>query len=162
MLGWISTTRLIGAAVAAIAVLFAVGWVTRDDPAEKPYLHIAGGGFLFNYRIAEVSYGFTAMVVKPLPTGTIIDAAFEDPAGGAPLTVRRRVGPETARYGFQSPPVRKVVAGRPYRIVVTVIEREERQTLWRHEFSIASQISDGVMPERPLTIGPGYAKNPGG
>jgi hypothetical protein len=156
---WFSASRIVALAVATAAVLFLAGWLTREDPAEKPYLRIAGSGFLFNYRIAEVSYGFSVEVLKPLPTGTIIEAAFEDPSGGADLVVRRRVSPETARYGFQSPAVRNVEARRPYRIEIVVFDREEKTEIWRHRFTVASQIGDEVMPERALTIGPGYTPN---
>lgn len=161
MLRWMTATKVLILAFGVLLVLFALGWATREDPRDKPYLHIAGGGFLFNYRIAEVSYGFTAMVARPIPTGTIIEASFEDPQGGRDLIVRRRVGTDTARYGFQSPPVRGVAAHHPYRVTVTVIDRERKnpEPIWRHSFTIASQISDDVMPERPLTVGPGYTRN---
>lgn len=159
MMRWISISRLVATALAVIVALFMVGWWTREDPAEKPWLEIAGSGFLFNYRIAEVSYGFTAFVVRPLPTGSIIEAGFEDPAGGPDLLVRQRVGTGTARYGFQSPPVRGVRADTPYRVSVRILDREETTELWRHEFTVASQLDDDVMPERPLTVGPGYARN---
>lgn len=152
--------RLIGSAIALVLVLLAIGWLTREDPALKPYLKIAGSGFLFNYRIADVTYGFTAVVVRPLPVGSIIEASFEDPAGGADHVVAKRVGTDTVRYGFQSPSVRGVASGVPYQVSIRVIDREGTIVLWRHAFHIKSQISDKVVPEEPLTVGPGYAKNP--
>ncbi|MEX0345914.1 MAG: hypothetical protein AB3N20_13390 [Rhizobiaceae bacterium] len=155
----ITLRGLICSAIALVLVLLAIGWLTREDPASKPYLNIAGGGFLFNYRIAEVTYGFTAVVIRPLPVGSIIEASFEDPAGGADHVVRKRVGTDTVRYGFQSPPVRGVAAGVPYQVSIRVIDREETKVLWTDAFGIKSQMSDKVVPEKPLTIGPGYAKN---
>ena len=68
--------RVIVAAFVLLAVLFAAGWLTRDDPARKPYLQIVGGGFIFNYRVADVFYGFTAVVQRPLPTGSIVEATL--------------------------------------------------------------------------------------
>ncbi len=156
-----SLRGLIVSAIALVIVLLAIGWLTREDPASKPYLKIAGSGFLFNYRFAEVSYGFTAVVIRPLPVGSIIEASFEDPAGGAHHVVRKRVGTDSVRYGFQSPSVRGVEAGVPYQVSIRVIEREGTNVLWTHAFGIKSQISDKVVPEEPLTIGPGYAKNTG-
>lgn len=162
MLARISAKAWILSATLVFAVLVGIGWLTREDPADKPYLAIAGSGFLFNYRIAEASYGFTAMVVRPLPTGTIIEASFEDPAGGEDLLIRRRVGTGTARYGFQSPPVSGVEPHKPYRVSVTVIDREEKsaEPIWRHSFTVASQLGDDILPDKPLTIGPGYMRNP--
>lgn len=152
--------RIIMTSVALVAMLLAVGWMTREDPATKPYLKILGRGFMFNYRVADVTYGFTAMVIRPLPVGSVIEADFEDPRGGAPMTVRKRVGTDTVRYGFQSPPVRGVEAGRRYRVTLRVLDREEKERLWADTFTVTSQIGDEIVPDEPLTIGPGYSPNP--
>ena len=148
-------------AVMLLVPLFALGWLTREDPADKPYLRIVGGGFIFNYRVADVFYGFTAVVQKPLPTGTIVEAAFEDPAGGEPHTVRQRIGGvEMGKFAMRSPPVRGVEAGKPYNVAIRVFDRDERHLLWQDDMQFTSQISDAVVPDVPLTVGPGYAKNP--
>ncbi|WP_187971382.1 hypothetical protein [Aquibium microcysteis] len=160
MLDRISLPRIVGAAVALLAVLLAVGWAMREDPATRPYLRILGGGFMFNYRVAEVFYGFTALVDRPLPTGSIIEAAFEDPAGGQRHVVRTRVGTDSNRYALRSPPVRGVEAGRPYHVDIRVLDRTETQLLWTHDLVLRSRISDRVVPQQPLTVGPGYAPNP--
>ena len=160
MLDRITLPRIVGASVALLAMLMAVGWLTREDPETRPYLKILGGGFIFNYRVADVHYGFTAIVDRPLPTGSIIEAAFEDPAGGADHVVRQRVGTGTNHYSLHSPPVRGVEADKPYRVAIRVLDRTEQQLLWAHELAFRSRISDAVVPGRPLTIGPGYARNP--
>ncbi|MDJ1465269.1 hypothetical protein [Nitratireductor sp. GZWM139] len=155
-----SFRNIIIAALALCAVLFAVGWFTREDPADAPYLKILGGGFMFNYREAEIFYGFTAQVVRPLASGSIIEATFEDPAGGAPLVVSERVSTMTDRYALRTPPVRGVEAKKPYRVEIRVYDRTKTTLLWQEEHSYASQITDTVVPEKPLTIGPGYHRNP--
>ncbi|MDV6228676.1 hypothetical protein R2G56_20500 [Nitratireductor aquimarinus] len=155
-----SFRNIIIAALALCAVLFAVGWFTREDPADAPYLKILGGGFMFNYREAEIFYGFTAQVVRPLASGSIIEATFEDPAGGAPLVVSERVSTMTDRYALRTPPVRGVEAKKPYRVDIRVYDRAKTTLLWQEEHSYASQIADTVVPEKPLTIGPGYHRNP--
>lgn len=160
MTGSFTFRGVVGAGILLAAVLFAIGWLTREDPANKPYLKISGSGFLFNYRVADVTYGFTAVVIKPLPVGSTIEAGFEDPSGGGDHVVRKRVGTDTARYSFQSPPVRGVEAGRPYRVSVRIIDRQGDEVLWVHSFDVRSQISDKIVPEKPLTVGPGYAPNP--
>jgi hypothetical protein len=162
MLDRLSLPRLVGAAIALLAVLLAAGWLTREDPDNKPYLTILGGGFVFNYRVSDVHYGFTALVDRPLPTGSVIEAAFEDPAGGPAHVVRTRVGTDTNRYSLRSPPVRGVEAGRPYHVAIRVLDRGEDRLLWSHDMAFRSQIGDAVVPDRPLTIGPGYARNPAG
>jgi hypothetical protein len=162
MLDRITLPRIIGAAMALLAVLLAAGWLTRQDPDTRPYLRITGGGFMFNYRVADVYYGFTAVVDRPLPTGSIIEAAFEDPAGGPRHTVRTRVGTGTNRYALRSPSVRGVEADRPYHVAIRVLDRTETELLWTHDLAFRSRIGDSVVPERPLTIGPGYARPPAG
>ncbi len=151
--------RIVGASIALLAVLLAAGWLTREDMTTKPYLKVLGSGFMFNYRVADVYYGFTAIVQRPLPTGSIIEASFEDPSGGPEHVVRTRVGTGTNRYSLRSPSVRGVERHKPYTIAIRVLDREEKQVLWRNEFGVRSQIGDEVVPDEPLTIGPGYALN---
>lgn len=47
-----------------------------SDDSNKPYLEFAGGGFIFNYRLATTNYGFVARRVRKIPRGTIIEAEF--------------------------------------------------------------------------------------
>jgi hypothetical protein len=159
MAGLITPLRLAVAGVALLALLFAVGWLTREDPANKPFLEILGGGFVFNYRIADNFYGFTALVARPLESGSIIEAEFENPAGGAPLAVRERVSPMTDRYALRTPPLQGVEAHKPYRVTIRVLDREETREIWSTTRSYSSQISDAKTPGKPLTVGPGYHRN---
>lgn len=161
MTGLITPGRLAIAGVCLLALLFAVGWLTREDPANKPFLEILGGGFVFNYRIADNFYGFTALVKRPLESRSIIEAEFENPAGGEPLVVRERVSPRTDRYALRTPPLQGVVAHKPYRVTIRVLDREETREIWSTTRSYSSQISDAKTPDRPLTVGPGYHRNPG-
>lgn len=156
----LSLRNVVIGAVALCAVLFAFGWYWREDPANDPYLKILGGGFMFNYRQGEVFYGFTAQVVRPLASGSIIEATFENPAGGAPLVVSERVSTMTDRYALRTPPIRGVEAKKPYHVAIKVYDREKKTLLWNAEHSYASVISDIVVPDKPLTIGPGYHLNP--
>lgn len=156
-----STRRVLAAVLTLIAVLFALGWMTRQDVGELPYLRIIGGGFIYNYRVSDVYYGFTAVVLKPIPTGAIVEAAFENPGGGPPLVVRQRMGGvEMTRFAMRSPPVRGVRAGRAYHVTIRLLGRETEQPFWSVEKTYVSQIDDDIVPKEPLTIGPGYARNP--
>ncbi len=160
MVGSITPLRIVLAAVVLAGVLFAVGWATRIDPGEKPVIAVAGGGFILNYRLADYYYGFTAMVQKPLESGSIIEARFEDPAGGVPIVVRERVSPASDRYDFRTPPLTGIEAGRAYKVVVRVLDREEKSEIFATELAFRSDVGDANLPKIPLTIGPGYHRNP--
>jgi hypothetical protein len=150
-----------GAGVAVLlALLLAIGFATRIDPASRPVIEVLGGGFIYNYRIAEVKYGLTAVVRQPLESGSIIEARFEDPGGGPDLVVSQRVSPMTNQYTLESPPVRGVEAERPYAVTVRVLDRLGTRELFSQTQHYRSQIDDKVVPDAPLTIGPGYHRNP--
>jgi hypothetical protein len=152
--------RVLAVLMLLALMLFAIGWLSREDPSKKPYLEILGGGFIFNYRVPEVYYGFTAMVEKPLAVGSIVEVTFENPAGGDPLVVSQRVNARTPRYAFRSPPVHGVVAQKPYHVTIRIYDRQRKELIWTMERDYKSVISDKVMPEKPLTVGPGYHRNP--
>lgn len=107
--------HVLGALVAILAALFAAGWLTRNDPADQPAIVIAGGGFVFNYREAEAYLGFQAQVMRPLPAGSILEARFEDPAGGDDHVVWERLSARTRLYALRSPPLSEIKAHRPTR-----------------------------------------------
>lgn len=151
-----SEKSVVAAAIAAVAVLFAIGWATREDRSDSPYLHISGGGFIFNYRNAEAYYGFTAEVARPVENGAILEASFDDPAGGPPIVVRERLTTMTRRYAVRTPPLRGIEAGKPYKVSIKVYDRQGQSLIWQTERSYVSQVGDEVLPEAPLTVGPGY------
>lgn len=161
MLERLSVARVVAAACIVLELLFAVGWLTRRDPDETPYLRILGGGFIINYRVADMYYGFTAIVQRPLPTGSVIVATFQDPAGGPDHVVRQRMGgPEMSRFSMRSPTVHGVEAHQPYDVTIRILDREEKITIWTHHMQFSSQLDGSFVPDQPLTIGPGYTKNP--
>jgi hypothetical protein len=61
---------------------------------------------------------------------------------------------------LRSPPVRGVEKDRSYKVAVRILDRQETEELWHDELSFRSQISDTVVPDAPLTVGPGYTPNP--
>lgn len=160
MLERVSLKAVIIASILVLGPLFAIGWATREDPAETPLLGVAGGGFVFNYREGEVFYGFTAVVQKPLASGSIIEASFEDPTGKADHVVRERVTPMTNKYSLRSPPVRGVEAGKDYHVAIRVLDRTGEEELFAANRTYSSQIDDTMVPDQPLTVGPGYHLNP--
>ncbi|WP_245440123.1 hypothetical protein [Mesorhizobium sp. Z1-4] len=160
MFSVVTPLRAMIAAAALVALLFVAGWLTRQDPDERPYLDILGGGFVFNYRVADNFYGFTAIVRRPLESGSIIEAEFEDPAGGDPIMVRERVSPMTDRYAMRTPALHGIEANKPYRVTIRVLDRLETKEIWSATRSYSSQIGQERTPEKALTVGPGYHLNP--
>ncbi len=139
-----------------LAVLLAL--VACSEDGGRPYLEVAGGGFVFNYRNAEASYGLVLKPLRPLPEGSTVEARFEDPAGGEAIIVRTRVVPGRDRIVLDSKPVRGVRKGQAYRVVLTLSEASGRE-LQRLERTYASSLDQTVLPEQPLAIGPGYQRN---
>ena len=43
-----------------------------DNQSDKPYMKIAGGGFMFNYRYSIMNYGFVVKPLRPLPEGSTL------------------------------------------------------------------------------------------
>lgn len=131
-----------------------------EDDTGKPYLEFAGGGFVFNYNIAEAYYGFVARVVRRIPEGAIVEAVFENPDGGDPLVVRQTAVPGRAEYVFRTPAVQGVEADRPYRVELRVLEPGTEKLLASTEKSYRSTADQAILPKEPTTIGPGYQLNP--
>ena len=140
----------------AAGLLLVLAGCAQQDP-NAPYVEVAGGGFIFNYRIGEAHYGLVLQPRRPLPEGAVVEAVLENPAGGEPfrLTVAARAG--EPRLVFDSPPVRGVVKDRPYRVTVRVLDGDTE--LQRIETAFTSTLDQTVLPDRPLTIGPGYTRN---
>ena len=156
-----SERSVIAAALVLCAGLFAIGWMTRDDNREEPYLQISGGGFIFNYRNAEAYYGFTADVVRPVENGAVLEAEFEDPASGKPIVISERLSSMTNRYALRTPRLHGIEAAKPYKVGIRLYDRERKQVIWETERSYASQLSDDIVPDHALTVGPGYHRPEG-
>lgn len=120
------------------------------------YIKVGGGGFVFNYRIAEATAGIVAEPTRELPGGATIEAAFENPLGGEAVTVTKAVTPGRKRYSFVTPPLFGITAGQDYGVSVRVVD-DAGTVLQVIEESIRSELDQAVLPEAPLTMGPGYA-----
>jgi len=156
-------TRRTMVIAAAVALLVGIGaWLSPfgGHGGDGPPLSLEGGGFVFNYRIAEVTYGLVARLEPDVPVGTRIVARFDDPAGGPPLVVEETARPGLAKLMLRSPPVTGVVAGRAYGVDVRLVDPASGVEIGRLETSFRSNVDQSIMPERPLTIGPGYQQPP--
>lgn len=129
------------------------------DPHDKPYLAFAGGGFVFNYRLASADYGFVARVLRSIPPGSIIEAEFENPEGGDPIVLRQGAKEGRSSYVFRTPPLRGVRANYDYQVVLRVLN-SAHQELASYRKSYRSSADQSVLPESAPVVGPGYQRAP--
>lgn len=143
---------------ALCAAALALG-ACRDTGGEGEYFELAGRLFVFNYRVATATYLVNIRPLRPVEEGQTAVATFEDPAGGEPIVVRRKIWPKAEKTTIESPPLHCIVKDRPYEVTIR-IEAEDgtvRQTI---RTTMASSQDQTVLPDRPLVVGPGYQPNP--
>ena len=144
-----------GLFICAVVVGAVLSACSGDDADDKPYLDFAGGGFIFNYRLATADYGFVARVQRTLPEGSIIEAEFEDPGGGPPIVLRQETRAGRSSYVFRTPPIQGVRADHDYRVVLRLLDTE-RIEIASYRRSYRSSADQSVLPERPPVIEPGH------
>lgn len=127
---------------------------TGPDP-----LKLTGKMFVFNYRLAYATYMVTLEQTEPLPEGSIVKAEFENPAGGAPLTLERKIFPNLTRVVLESPDVTCVKKNQPYRITIS-LRGPDGKELQALETQVTSNLDQSILPEKALVVGPAYDKNP--
>lgn len=131
-----------------------------DQELEPASLEIVGGGFIFNYRLAQAYYGFTARTEGGVPEGAILEARFEDPGGGEAIVVRQPICPDRDRYKFETPPLTIVEADRDYAVELRLLDPATEVVIAQAGRQFRSKIASDVLPPRPLTFGPGYHNAP--
>lgn len=122
-------------------------------------LKLTGKMFVFNYRLAYATYMVTLEQTEPLPEGSIVKAEFENPAGGAPLTLERKIFPNLTRVVLESPDVTCVKKNQPYKVAISLLG-PDGDTLQALETQVTSNIDQSILPEKALVVGPAYDKNP--
>ena len=127
-----------------------------SEDANAPYVEIVGGGFVFNYRIADAYYGFVARPKRTLPVGGTLEAQFELPVGGPPFVVREPVKEGQLQYAFQTISLHHVQKDHPYKATLRVLDSDGKE-LGRYEHTYVSGIDQDSLPQKPLVTGPGYA-----
>ncbi len=137
----------------------AVCWALVACKDEPPGVAITGGGFIFNYRLAEAHYGIVAKVSGAVPAGAVLEATFDDPGGGSPVVLRHAVEAARRAYKLETPPLVGIRAEHPYRVTLRLVG-PEGGTLAEAAREFSSRLAQEVLPERPLTAGPGYHAPP--
>lgn len=152
---WFRITAVVTAVVlAGIALALVVDNQRRQ--AALTHVRIAGGGFLFYYRLGEIRAGITAIVQKPTPSQSRLVARFENPSGGPPVEVETRLRHGEQRYGLETPPLTGIVKGRPYAVDLLLYDYGGREPMEVQHTTITSELDEDVSPKGPLTVGPGY------
>ncbi|MBK8907876.1 MAG: hypothetical protein IPM60_08200 [Rhodospirillales bacterium] len=131
-----------------------------DQEPEPPSLEIIGGGFIFNYRLAEAYWGITARTLGGVPEEAVLEARFENPGGGEAIVVRQPTRRGRDRYKFETPPLASVEAERDYGVELRLLDPATEAVIATAGRQFRSQIGSDVLPPRPLTFGPGYHNAP--
>ncbi|HMN85335.1 MAG TPA: hypothetical protein PKA74_05035 [Bauldia sp.] len=147
------------AIVRSLTLVLGLALLAACSSESGPYLEVAGGGFMFNYRIAEATAGIVAYPLRTLPEGGTIEATFPNPASGDAFVMTAPVEAGKKKYDFTTPGLHGVKAGTPYTMTVRLLDASGK-ALETIEKPLVSELDQSVLPEKPLTVGPGYAKNP--
>ena len=131
----------------------------RDTGKEGEFFVIAGKLFVFNYRVATATYLVNIEPLQPVEAGQTVVATFEDPAGGSDIVVRQKIWPKLPKTTIESPPLRCVAKGKPYRVSIRIeaADGSVRQTI---DTTMVSSEDQNLLPDRPLVVGPLYTSNP--
>ena len=114
------------------------------DSQTGPYVEMNGGGFVVNYSagFSEAFYGFGVKPLRELPAGLVLEASFENPAGGPPLIDRQEVTGPLLKYGFRTPYLKGIVANRPYLATLRVMKPGTREVIETYTKSFQSKFDD--------------------
>jgi hypothetical protein len=140
-----------------LAAAALAGCSAEDD--KSPYLELRGGGFLFNYRIAEATGSLVVGPLRKLPASSVIEVSFENPAGGPAIVMRKDADPEESRFDFNTPPLTGIVKDKPYAVSIRLLDKDGRE-LQRIDKPFKSSLDQSVLPDKPLVVGPVYTPNP--
>lgn len=149
-------TRTIAMLAAMTATLLMAGCQRETGPDP---LKLTGKIFVFNYRLAYATYMITLSKLEPVPEGSIVVATFENPAGGEPLTLTRKLFAKLEKVVLESPDITCVKKERPYAVRIEV-KGPAGQALQTIETTVTSDIDQDMMPAKALVEGPAYDKNP--
>jgi hypothetical protein len=145
---------LVFSALTGLVLLTGCQRETAGGPVE-----LAGKLFVFNYRVATAYYEITLRKTAPVAEGSVAEASFENPRGGARLMVRQPVFAANDRIVLQSPMIHCVVKDRRYAVTIRMLGADGG-VLQTIETTVVSDVDQTVLPAKPLVVGPGYAKNP--
>src|SRR5258706_3292273 len=121
--GTIMNRRHLAGAVVVLALL--AGCSSEDG--KSPYLELRGGGFLFNYRIAEATGSLVVGPLRTLPANSVIEVNFENPAGGPAIVLRKQVALDDSKFDFNTPPLTGIVKDKPYQVTIRLLDKDGKE-----------------------------------
>lgn len=140
--------------LAILPVLSGCQRETGPDPLE-----LTGKMFVFNYRLAYATYMITLTKTEAVPEGSTVVATFENPSGGPPLTLDRKLFQKLDKIVLESPDVTCVKKQKPYAVTIDV-KGPDGTILQTLKTSVISNLDQDIMPAEALVVGPAYDKNP--
>ena len=90
----------------------------------------------------------------------MLEAEFENPAGGKAFIERQTVLIERLRYSFRTPSLTGVVKDRDYKVEVRVLDKDSKVVLARYPHAFRSQLDQSANPDKAPFVGPVYTPNP--
>lgn len=130
-----------------------------SNGSDRPYLEIAGGSFVFNYRIAQLTYGIVLRQLRPVPEGSLLEASFDLPGGGKHVDVKpTKAG--SLQYSFESPPLKGARKGDVYTLKVRLLDKAGGAEIATIEKRYTVEVDQSTLPSKPLVTGPGYEPAP--
>ena len=115
-----------------------------DDQSDKPYVKIAGGGFMFNYRYSVLNYGFVVKPLRPLPEGSTLEASFDIPDSAQKFVLTLPVVAGKMQYGFETQALHGVKKDVPYKATLRLLEAGTGKACCRRSFSTARARRSGT------------------
>jgi hypothetical protein len=138
-----------------ILLAFVAAATGCGEDGERPYLEVAGGSFVFNYRIAQLTYGIVLRQLRPVPQGSVLEASFDLPGGGQHVELKpTRAG--GLQYSFESPPLKGAKKNDVYMLRVRLLSRAGGEEIARLEKKYTVEVDQSTLPSKPLVVGPGY------
>lgn len=130
-----------------------------EDQSNKPYLKIAGGGFIFNYRYSAMNYGFVAKPLRPLPAGATLEASFEIPESDERYVTTLPVQEGKLQYAFETQPLEHVKKDKPYKATLRLLEANTGKELALVEQEFRTNTDQSTLPKIAPVKGIGYFPN---
>jgi hypothetical protein len=146
----------------AFVIACCLGFVLSacDDQSSTPFLKIAGGGFMFNYRYSKASYGFVARQLKPLPEGSVLEASFDLPDSDQKYVLTQPAKAGKLQYSFETDALHGIKKNKPYQVTLRLLEANTGKELALVEPVFKSDIDQDSLPTDPAVVGIGYTPNP--
>ncbi|WEZ85229.1 hypothetical protein P6U16_03675 [Rhizobium sp. 32-5/1] len=143
-----------------IAMMLAVAALAGCQRETNPdILKLTGKMFVFNYRLAYATYMIVLSKTEPVPEGSTVVATFENPAGGPPLTMERKLFAKLDKVVLESADITCVKKEQPYGVTIEV-KGPDGTILQTLETTVTSKLDQSILPAKALVVGPGYDKNP--